>query len=84
MVGWGWYYSIEVLDDYLRFVLASDLKPDTTADSISDVVEQAVAFHGHAASACGERTKLLSDHGSGYLARVFEEYLRMVSIRYIY
>jgi transposase InsO family protein len=46
VAGWGWYYSIEVLDDYSRFVLASDLKPDMTADSISDVVEQAVAFTG--------------------------------------
>ena len=31
-----------------------------------------------------DRTKLLSDHGSGYLARVFEEYLRMLEIRHIY
>ena len=51
VVGWGWYYSIEVLDDYSRFVLASDLKPDMTAHSISDVVEQAVAFTGIAAGA---------------------------------
>jgi transposase InsO family protein len=44
VVGWGWYYSILVLDDFSRFVLASDLKPDMTAHSISDVVEQAVEF----------------------------------------
>jgi len=24
----GWYHSIEVLDDFSRFGLASDLKPD--------------------------------------------------------
>jgi len=84
VVGWGWYYSIEVLDDYSRFVLASDLKPDTTADSISDVVEQAVAFTGLRQVPVEDRTKLLTDHGSGYLARVFEEYLRMLSIRHIY
>jgi putative transposase len=84
VVGWGWYYSIEVLDDYSRFVLASDLKPDTTADSISDVVEQAVAFTGMRQVPLEDRTKLLSDRGSGYLARAFEEYLRMLSIRHIY
>jgi len=84
VVGWGWYYSIEVLDDYSRFVLASDLKPDTTADSISDVVEEAVAFTGLRQVPVEDRTKLLTDHGSGYLARVFEEYLRMLSIRHIY
>jgi len=84
VVGWGWYYSIEVLDDYARFVLASDLKPDMTADSISDVVEQAVAFAGMRRVPIEDRTKLLSDHGSGYLARAFEEYLRILAIRHIY
>jgi len=84
VVGWGWYYSIEVLDDFSRFVLASNLKPDMTADSISDVVEQAVAFTGMRKVPVEDRTKLLSDHGSGYLARAFEEYLRMLSIRHIY
>ena len=84
VVGWGWYYSIEVLDDYSRFVLASDLKPDMTAASISDVVEQAVAFTGMRQVPVEDRTKLLSDHGSGYLARAFEEYLRMLSIRHLY
>ena len=84
VVGWGWYYSIEVLDDYSRFVLASDLKADMTADSISDVVEQAVAFTGMRQVPIEDRTKLLSDHGSGYLARAFEEYLRMLAIQHIY
>ena len=84
VVGWGWYYSIEVLDDFSRLVLASDLKPDMTANSISDVVEQAVAFTGLRQVPVEDRTKLLSDHGSGYLARIFEEYLRMLSIRHIY
>ncbi len=84
VVGWGWYYSIEVLDDFSRFVLASDLKPDMTADSISDVVEQAVAFTGMRQVPVEDRTKLLSDHGSGYLARAFEEYLCMLQIRHIY
>ena len=84
VVGWGWYYSIEVLDDFSRFVLASDLKPDMTADSISDVVEQAIAFTSMRRVPVEDRTKLLSDHGSGYLARAFEEYLRMLAIRHIY
>jgi transposase InsO family protein len=84
VVGWGWYYSIEVLDDFSRFVLASDLKPDMTADSISDVVEQAIAFTGMRQVPIEDRTKFLSDHGSGYLARSFEEYLRMLAIRHIY
>jgi putative transposase len=84
VVGWGWYYSILVLDDFSRFVLASDLKPDMTAHSISDVVERAVEFTGMRPVPIQDRTKFISDHGSRYLVRVFEEYLRMLEIRHIY
>lgn len=42
VVGWGWYYLISVLDDYSRFILGWQLNTDMTAESISDVVEQAV------------------------------------------
>ena len=31
-----------------------------------------------------DRTRLLSDRGSGYLARAFEDYLRTLAIRHIY
>jgi putative transposase len=84
VVGWGWYYSIEVLDDFSRFVLASDVKPDMTSGSISEVVEQAIAFTSMRQVPVEDRTKLLSDRGSGYLARAFEEYLEMLGIRHIY
>lgn len=84
VVGWGWDYSILVLDDYSRFVLASDLKPDVTAHSISDVVEQAVAFTQMRQVPVEDRTGFLSDRGSGYLAGVFEKYLEMLQIRHIY
>ena len=36
----GWYYLISVLEDYWRFILAWDLEPDTTAQSISEVVQR--------------------------------------------
>jgi putative transposase len=84
VVGWGWYYSIEVLDDFSRFVLASEVKADMTSGSISEVVEQAITFTGMRQVPVEDRTKLLSDRGSGYLARAFEEYLEMLGIRHIY
>ena len=46
VIGWGWYYLISVLDDYSRMILAWQLKTDMTADSISDVVQQAVEWTG--------------------------------------
>ena len=38
VVGWGWYDLISMPDDYSRFILAWDLKLDTTAQSISEAV----------------------------------------------
>jgi putative transposase len=46
VVGWGWDYLISVLDDYSRFILAWDLEPGMTAQSISEVVQQAVEWTG--------------------------------------
>ena len=34
-------------------------------------------------SLCDDRTRLLSDNGSGYVSRAFREYLGMVGIRHI-
>jgi putative transposase len=83
VVGWGWYYLISVLDDYSRMILAWELKVDMTAQSISEVVEDAVEWTGMKNVAVGDRARLLSDNGSGYLARVFEEYLRLLQMRHI-
>lgn len=83
VVGWGWYYLISVLDDYSRMILAWDLKVDMTAQSISEVVQQAVEWTGMEQVPVEDRTRLLSDNGSGYLARAFEDYLRMLAIRHI-
>jgi putative transposase len=83
VVGWGWYYLISVLDDYSRFILAWDLKPDMTTASISDVVEQAVAWTGMKQVPVEDRTRLLTDNGSGYVARAFDDYLQMLQIRHL-
>jgi putative transposase len=84
VAGWGWYYLISVLDDYSRFILAWDLKGDMTAQSISEVVQQAVEWTGMAQVPVEDRTRLLTDRGPGFLARALEDYLRMLEIRHIY
>jgi RNA-directed DNA polymerase len=84
VVGWGWYYQISVLDDYSRFILAWDLKLDTTAQSISEVLQQAGEWTGMEQVPIEDRTRFLSDRGPGFLARALEEYLRMLQIRHIY
>jgi RNA-directed DNA polymerase len=83
VVGWGWYYLISVLDDFSRFILAWELKVDMTSASISEVVEQAVEWTGMKEVPVEDRTRLLSDNGSSYLSRAFEDYLRVLRIRHI-
>ena len=51
-----------------------------TAQSISAVVQQAVEGTGMEQVAVQDRTR---HHGSGYLARAFEDYLRMLAGRHI-
>ncbi len=84
VVGWGWYYLVSVLDDYSRFILAWDLKTDLTAQSFSEVVQQAVEATGLERVPVAERSRLLTDRGSGYLAQAFEDYLKALSIRHLY
>ena len=66
MAGWGWYYLIPVLDDYSRFILGWDLKRDMTAESISEVVQEAVEWTGMERVPAQDRTRFLSDRGPGF------------------
>jgi len=82
--GWGSYYLISGLDDCPRFILAWDLKPDMSAPSISEVVQQAGEWTGMEQVPVEDRTRFLSDRGPGFLARALEDYLRMLQTRHIY
>ncbi|MFQ5873595.1 MAG: transposase [Dehalococcoidia bacterium] len=83
VMGWGWYYMVTVMDDFSRFILACKLQLDMTADSLIDVLQEAVDLTGMSDVPVDNRTVLLSDNGAGYLSRRFSEYLRLVGIRHI-
>ena len=83
VVGWGYYYLVTVMDDYSRFILAWKLQRDMAADSLIDVVQEAVDSTGMDTVPVQDRTRLLSDNGSGYVSRAFREYMGMVGIRHI-
>jgi len=83
VVDWGYYYLVTVMDDYSRYILAWELKRDMTADSLIDVVQQAVDITGMSKVTIKDRTSLLSDNGSGYVSRAFGDYLRLVGIKHI-
>jgi putative transposase len=83
VMGWGYYYLVTVLDDYSRFILAWRLQSDMTANSLIEVVQEAVEATGMTEVPLRDRTSLLSDNGPGYLSRVFDRYLWLLGIRHI-
>jgi len=83
VVGWGYYYLVTVMDDYSRFILAWKLQKDMSANSLIEVVEEAVDATGMIDVPIEDRTKLLSDNGAGYVSRVFRDYLNLVGIGHI-
>ncbi len=83
VVGWGYYYLVTVMDDYSRFILAWKLQKDMSANSLIDVVQEAVDVTGMTEVPVEDRTKLLSDNGAGYVSRAFRGYLHLVGIGHI-
>jgi putative transposase len=81
--GWGYYYLVTVMDDYSRFILGWKMQTDMSDNSLIEVVQQAVDATGMTNVPVIDRTKLLSDNGSGYVSRAFNDYLRLVSIDHI-
>jgi transposase InsO family protein len=83
VVGWGYYYMVTVMDDYSRFILAWKLQKDMSANSLIEVVQEAVDATGMTDVPVEHRTRLLSDNGAGYVSRAFRDYLRLVGIGHI-
>jgi len=83
VVGWGYYYLVTVMDDYSRFILGWKLQMDMSANSLIEVVQQAVDLTGMTDVPVEDRTRLLSDNGAGYVSRTFRDYLRLVGIGHI-
>ena len=71
------------MDDFSRFIVAWRLKVDMTSRPLIEVVQDAVDLTGMTDVQVEDRTRLLSDNGSGYVSRLFREYLQLIGIRHI-
>ncbi len=83
VAGWSYHYMVTVMDDYSRSILAWKLQLDMTSDSLIQVVQLAIDATGMTEVPLEDRTRLLSDNGSGYVSRAFRDYLGLVGIRHI-
>jgi len=88
--GWGHYWLVSVLDDFSRRILAWELGTDVQAPSLVGVVQQALERTGlhQAPRICdrqraGDRPRLLTDNGSGYLSRAMADFLQAQEMRHI-
>lgn len=82
--GWGWYYIGGIIDDYSRYLICFEVVQDMTGPTLSDLVQKAVEITGMIDVPIQRRTRLLSDNGSGYISKVFNEYLDTLGIRHIF
>ena len=74
---------VTVMDDFSGFILVWALQIDMTSDSLIEVIQGAVDITGMSDVPVEDRTRLFPDNGSGYVSRLFWEYLQLFGIRCI-
>jgi len=65
VVDWRCYYLATVMNDFSHYILAWELQRDMTADSLIEVIQQAIDTTGMTEVPVKDFTPLLSDDGSG-------------------
>lgn len=81
ILGWGWYYLSTILDDFSRYIIYWELCRTMKADDVKRSVDNAKVI------AClkkGQNPKLLSDHGSCYIAAELKDYLQSIGVKPIH
>ena len=84
IVDWGWYYAGGALDDFSRYSICYELMESMDANAVARLIAKAVERTGMMHVPLEQRVKLLSDSGSGFIARAFNEYLDEIGIHHIY
>lgn len=82
--GWGWYYVGGLLDDYSRYLINYRVVRDMTGPTLTDLVPEAVEITGMAGVPVQHKPAVLSDNGSGYISKPFNEYLEQQQIRHFF
>lgn len=84
ILNWGWYYVGGVIDDYSRYLIRFDLMKEMNGNAVQELISQAIKHTGALNVPVHERVKILSDNGSGYIAKPFNQYLQTCGIHHIY
>lgn len=84
IVNWGWYFAGGVLDDYSRYSICFELMPTMDGPATQKLIDKALNTTGMKKVPVNRRVKLLSDNGSGYIAKPFNRFLDESGIHHIY
>jgi len=72
IIGWGWYYLSTVLDDYSRYIITWELCQNMETDDAKRSLDLAILETGLGED---EMPRLLTDNGSCYISKEFNNYL---------
>jgi putative transposase len=78
IVAWGWYYLSTVLDDYSRYIIAWELRPNMTAEDVMPSIQRALQISGLSKNTA---PKLLSDNGPCYISTELKSFLKKEGIK---
>lgn len=84
ILNWGWYFVGGVIDDYSRYLIRYHLMEKMDGVAVQELISQAIKDTGTLDVPVHDRVKLLSDNGSGYIAKPFNQYLQKCGIRHLY
>jgi RNA-directed DNA polymerase len=84
ILNWGWYFVGGVIDDYSRYLIRFDLMKKMDGNAVQELISLAINKTGALHVPVHERVKILSDNGSGYIARPFNDYLKKCGIKHIF
>lgn len=84
IVNWGWYFAGGVLDDYSRYSICFDVMESMDGEATQKLIDKALTITGMKSVPVNRRVKLLSDNGSGYIAKPFNTFLEKSGIHHIY
>jgi len=83
VIGWGWFYLSTVLDDFSRYIVAWKLCTNMRAEDVVATLDLALQASGLDQAKPAERSRLLSDNGSSYVAGDLAKWLSARNIKHL-
>jgi len=71
------YYLTSVLDGFSRYIVHWEIREQMTEADVETIVQRALEKHP------GEKPRIISDNGPQFIARDFNEFIRLAGITHV-